>query len=194
MGEPGSIILDTVKKRGADLVMMPTHGGGPLRRMLLGSVTAKVLHDVSAAVWTGTGAATASPPYKSILAAVNGDDEASAVLVGAAALAKSYGAQLRIVHVADLPRTTFDIDFTPYLKEVKDAANVRLREMKNTLNIDAPHSVLEGNVAESVHRAASEAKADLIVVGRGHAQGTFSRMWSHLYSIVREAPCPVLSL
>ena len=37
--------------------MMPTHGCGPLRRFLLGSVTAKVLHDVSTAVWTGLGTA-----------------------------------------------------------------------------------------------------------------------------------------
>jgi hypothetical protein len=37
-------------------------------------------------------------------------------------------------------------------------------------------------------------KADLVVVGRGNIQGTLSRVWSHLYSIVRDSPCPVLSI
>ena len=35
---------------------------------------------------------------------------------------------------------------------------------------------------------------DLIVLGRGHTHGTFSRIWSHLYSVVRAAPCPVMSI
>ena len=43
LGEPGSVVLDVVRSQGTDLVMLPTHGRGPLRRMLLGSVTAKVL-------------------------------------------------------------------------------------------------------------------------------------------------------
>jgi len=33
--------------------MMPTHGLGGFRRFLLGSVTAKVLHDADCPVWTG---------------------------------------------------------------------------------------------------------------------------------------------
>ena len=37
IGEPGSVIHDIVRQQGADLVMLPTHGRGPLRRLLLGS-------------------------------------------------------------------------------------------------------------------------------------------------------------
>lgn len=53
-GEVGTAIRQHIQRQGADLVMMPTRGQGPLRRLLLGSVTAKVLHDVSAAVWTAS--------------------------------------------------------------------------------------------------------------------------------------------
>jgi nucleotide-binding universal stress UspA family protein len=52
-GEPGAVITDVVKRHGTDLVMVPTRGHGAFRRLLLGSTAAKLLHDVSCAVWTG---------------------------------------------------------------------------------------------------------------------------------------------
>ena len=51
-GDPSHAITDYAQKEHVDLVMMPTHGYGPFRRFLLGSVTAKVLHDVKCPVWT----------------------------------------------------------------------------------------------------------------------------------------------
>ena len=71
-GEAGSVIHEFVRHQGTDLVMIPAQGHGPLRRLLLGSVTAKVLHDVSAAVWTGTASSlTCRTVYKSIVCAVD---------------------------------------------------------------------------------------------------------------------------
>jgi len=90
-GEPGHVIDEVIRHQGTDLVMLPTRGHGPLRRFLLGSVTAKVLHDVSAAVWTGVGSALADHnpaiPYKSILCALDETEEAEAVLKAAATIA-----------------------------------------------------------------------------------------------------------
>ena len=42
-GNPGGVIVDTANKRKFDLIIMTTHAVG-LRRMLLGSTTAKVLN------------------------------------------------------------------------------------------------------------------------------------------------------
>ncbi len=53
IGEPGAVIQDIVQRQGTDVVMLPTHGRAPLRRFLLGSVTAKILHDLTVPVWTG---------------------------------------------------------------------------------------------------------------------------------------------
>jgi hypothetical protein len=75
-----------------------------------------------------------------------------------------------------------------------DAADFRLRELKGQLGIDAPHAVIDAAIAAGVSEEAILRKADLIVVGRGRAQDTFERIWSHVYPIVREAPCPVLSI
>ena len=197
-GEPGRAIDKVVQHQGTDLVMMPTHGRGPVRRLLLGSVTAKVLHDVSAAVWTGAGRMVDSRlhrnSYNSILCAVDLSDETEAVVRTAAALAASYHARLSLVHVVELPPPSFDADFTPFKKELIDADNERLRALKDKLGIDASHTCIDGITADCVCREAIQREADLIVVGRGRAQGALSRIWSRLYAIVRESPCPVLSI
>lgn len=197
-GEAGTVIHRVLQHQGADLVMMPTVGAGPLRRFLLGSVTAKVLHDVSAAVWTGIGSAleahAPAVPYKSIVCAVDQTEEAEAVLRGAASLAKSYDANLALVHVLEMPPATPEIDFTPYRKDLIDAAHAHLHRLTGGLNLDVPEIVLDGGIPNGIHEEVVRRKADLVVVGRGHDQGIVSRVWSRLYSVVRDSPCPVLSI
>ncbi|HSR08300.1 MAG TPA: universal stress protein [Bryobacteraceae bacterium] len=197
-GEPGTVIDKVIQRQGTDLVMMPTHGLGPLRRLLLGSVTAKVLHDVSAAVWTGAGRMVDNRPrrysYESILCAVDLSDESEAVVRAAAGFAGSYHARLSLVHVVELPPPNVDVDFTQFKQELIDADNERLRDLKNKLGIDASLTCMDGATANCVCREAIQKEADLIVVGRGRAQGALSRIWSRLYTIVRESPCPVLSI
>jgi nucleotide-binding universal stress UspA family protein len=55
-------------------------------------------------------------------------------------------------------------------------------------------SVVGDDVPEGIRLAAIEESADLVIVGRGHHRGAVSRLWSDLYRIVRESPCPVLSV
>jgi nucleotide-binding universal stress UspA family protein len=197
-GEAGTVIHRVLGHQGADLVMMPTRGSGPLRRFLLGSITAKVLHDVSAAVWTSIGTSiekhAPTVPYKSIICALDETDEAEAVLRAAAALAKSYQAKLALVHVLEMPPATLEIDFTPYRQDLIDAAHTHLRDLKARLNLDAPDIVIDAGIADGIHEEVVRRKADLVIVGRGHDQGIISRVWSRLYSIVRDSPCPVLSI
>ena len=123
LGEPGSVIDRLAEQQRADLVMLATRGHGPVRRFLLGSITAKVLHDVSAAVWTGVGAALmdhpARIPYKSIVCALNGGQESEAVLRAAASLASTYGAELWIVHVVPTPPAYPDMDLVEHTELVR---------------------------------------------------------------------------
>lgn len=196
LGEAGSAIHSVLNRQGADLIMLPTHGHGPVRRLILGSVTTKVLHDASCAVWTATPAAIAShaPQYRSIVGAVDEGEEAPAVMKATAALAKSYGAQMSFVNVMGLPPMSMEIDYTAIRNDLLEGARKRLRESLAGMGIEASHSVIEGNVARGLHEWLADRKADLLVTGRGHAQGGLGRVWSNLYSIVREAPCPVLSI
>ena len=196
-GEPGSVIRDLVQHQSADLVMLPTHGRGPVRRFLLGSVTAKVLHDVSAAVWTGTGAAISghipSLPCRTILCALDGTAEAECVLRAASTIASLYGASLSLVQVIE-PMPVADIDMSPYQHDRMEGARFNLRELLGTVGVDAPHEVVEATVADGVRLQARRLKADLVITGRGHSQGLFTTLRSHLYQVVRESPCPVLSI
>jgi nucleotide-binding universal stress UspA family protein len=198
IGEAGGVIHRVVQHQGTDLVMLATHGRGPIRRLLLGSVAAKVLHDVSAAVWTGAGSVfaghTPKIPYTSVLCAVDEGEEAEAVLTAAAAFASGYKAQLSLVHVVEMPPPNVSVDFSPYEKDLMDTADFKLRELKGKLGLDVPHAVLDGTVAEAIHQEAVRRNADLIVTGRGRAQATFHALWSRLYPIVRLSPCPVLSI
>ena len=50
--DPGFRIADFAHGHGVDLIMMPTHGLGLFRSLLVGSATAKVLHDAQCPVWT----------------------------------------------------------------------------------------------------------------------------------------------
>ena len=52
-GDPTHKIIEFSHDSASGLIMMPTHGYGPFRRFILGSVTAKVLHDADCPVWTG---------------------------------------------------------------------------------------------------------------------------------------------
>jgi len=93
--------------QGTDLVTLPTEGRGPLRRFLLGSVTAKVLQDTGAAVWTGSRSSTTKKPrdvsYRSIICAVDDSNETEAVLRVAQAFVVKYEASLWLLHVVPPP-------------------------------------------------------------------------------------------
>src|SRR5690242_1650322 len=51
-GKPGPEITRYASQHNTDLVLMPTHGYGGFKRLLLGSVASAVLHEARCPVWT----------------------------------------------------------------------------------------------------------------------------------------------
>jgi len=60
MGDPGVEILQAAKRRGADLIVMATHGRKGLRRLVLGSVAERVVREAPCPVLTVKPKASAS--------------------------------------------------------------------------------------------------------------------------------------
>jgi nucleotide-binding universal stress UspA family protein len=197
-GDPAQSIDKHAREHGIDLIMMPTHGYGVFRTLLLGSVTAKVLHDASCPVWTGVhveSAPAVSPEAASIVCAVDRTEDSIATMRFACRLAQDYHARLVLVHAIPGPEVPpekyFDTDLRAYLE--RDSRKT-IAELQNSAGVQAPLCVGMGQVSHVVRDSALGHSADLIVIGRGHATRTLGRLRSNVYSIIREAPCPVISV
>lgn len=198
-GDPARTIVEYAADGGFDLIVMPTHGYGPFRRFLLGSVTAKVLHDCACPVWTGPHMESA-PPYESvqirkILCAVDLEPQSRQVLGWASCMAKAYQAELHALHVlAGSERRAGGWSFDPdWRAGVSQRARASIEEMKNELLADADITIGLGETADVIRDQAQELAADLVVIGRGHA-GLLGRLRTNSYAILRESPCPVLAI
>lgn len=198
-GDPAAVITDYARRNGVDLIMMPTHGYGRFRNLLLGSVASKVLHDADCAVWTA--AHTDDPdvlqhsPVRNILAAIDLGGPQGDIVCRAAELAREFGATLRLVHAVPgavhHPLDTGGAEFSMFLLR---GAREQIAEFQQQTKTSFEVSVEAGTVPDVVRSVALEYGADLVVIGRGVLHQTFGRLRSKSYDIIRESPCPVLSL
>ena len=87
-----------------------------------------------------------------------------------------------------------EIDVSSFRRAIIDSADLKLRELKGKLGIDAPHTVTDEIMIDGIRKEALRRNADLVIVGRGRSQGLLSGIWSRLYPLICESPCPVLSI
>lgn len=204
MGDPAAVIIEYTENEKISLIAMPTHGYGTFRRALLGSVTAKVLHDAKIPVWTD--AHTPEPSHRAhpqprrILCALDLKLESRHTLEFALELAADTDAVVEVVHSApegEVNPVNAERKLRELLIEAARSKNVKFEEPAG-----APHSghtgvetiVDGGSVAHIVRTLALQKRSDLVVVGRGCGHGVMDRFRQNTYAIVREAPCPVLSV
>jgi len=199
-GDPARVIVEYAHAEPFDLIVMPTHGYGPFRRFLIGSVTAKVLHDVDTPVWTGPHLEQA-PPWKSlecrrIACALDLGPHSAAVLRWAAGMARGCGAELTVVHAipassAGSGGLSFDPDWRV---DVAHDARHRIARLEAEAGVAAEVHIEIGDPHEAVAHAARCVAADLLVIGRSVAHGPLGRLRANAYAIIRESPCPVVSV
>jgi nucleotide-binding universal stress UspA family protein len=197
-GDPARMIVRIAKEEKADLIMLPTHGYGGFRRFILGSVTSKVLHDAECPVWTGVHM-EAAPPLESIqvrriLCALDLAANTDGLLAASLQLADEYGAELAVVHVVPgsdaIPENILDCELRRHLVA---QAREQLLAVAAKAGFKGSVIVRGGEVAKVVDTAAKEFEADLVLIGRTQHHG-FGRLRTHSYAIIRESPCPVLSI
>jgi nucleotide-binding universal stress UspA family protein len=200
LGDPAATIVEIARSWNADLVMMPTHGLGFFRRLLLGSVTAKVLHDLDCPVWTGIHTEETPPLEKitcsKVMCAVDLGERSRSVLEWAAFLAREYDAELGIAHAVPVVESLAPAGFMD--REVVTAltaeAKTRIAELQAAAGTNAAVFVNGGAPPKVVTCAAKEFGADLLVIGRHGGGGGAGHLRHNAYAILRESPCPVVSI
>jgi nucleotide-binding universal stress UspA family protein len=198
-GDPARTIVDYAIEEQVDLIMMPTHGYGPFRRLLLGSVTAKVLHDARCPVWTAAHtpdvASTISAKPRRIACAVDLKPHSSSVVSWAVRLCREFGAPLSAIHVVDsLDPRLEDYYLSPeWRAQVIDEARNEVKQLMETAATDGEIQIEIGPIADGVADAARRVQADLLVIGRNESR-VGGRLPTNAYAIVRESPCPVLGV
>jgi nucleotide-binding universal stress UspA family protein len=193
-GEPVQVITEYARKEGIDLIMMPTHGYGPFRRFLLGSVTAKVLHDAECPVWTDVHQedSFARADCDSVICAVDLRPESVPSIQWAAGYAASFGAQLTLVHAIPAiagPMRPEESRFRAYLIE---SARECIAGLQGSAGTQARVCIEGGKISEVIRNAAFHRVANVVVIGQGCMHETLGRLRSNAYTIVRESPCPVV--
>jgi nucleotide-binding universal stress UspA family protein len=114
----------------------------------------------------------------------------------ASALARDYNARLILLHVLPSPMVIYaggpvPAETWPSVEDVKE----KLRSMEGrTQHVRVESLVMEGDPVDMILRAAEETHCGVIVMGT-HGRTALTRllMGSVAESVIRKAPCPVLT-
>lgn len=212
-GHTATEILARADTLPADLLVLGTHGRSGFERLVLGSVTEKVLRKATCPVLSvpkGTPDVVPATPvlFKRILCAIDFSDCSMHALNYALSLAQEADAHLTIVNVLELPP---DIPREVHENVVAGPRNLREyfaaaeEDRRARLKDAIPESVraycvvntvlATGKPYREILRVAAEEKSDLIAIGiHGRSRADVFFYGSTTEHVVREASCPVLTL
>lgn len=186
-------IIDVANEKDVGLIMMSTHALGRRRQFLIGSTTAKVLHDAPCPVWTSPHPRelNAFRPYRRIVLAIDYRTLSAPLLLRASEFADRFGASLSVFSA--IPRAP-EADSQLVQKLKKDIASTLERHLVDS-KVKASIRLLEGNPGDVIWEVAEDIEeADLIITGRGRLDEAAGHVHSHNYEIIWNAPCPVITL
>jgi nucleotide-binding universal stress UspA family protein len=195
-------ILRAARELAADLIVMGTHGLSGFERLLLGSVTEKILRKAPCPVLTipRLAAGATEPPEVRFSRIVCGVDRAPASRRGldyALSLAQEAGGSIVLLHAVENlldeePRFARHFD-TPECREeisadlTREYASLVPAEARVWSELEV--RIVYGKAYTELLSIARERRADLIVVGTSGTAAIFGSTAQH---VLREAACPVL--
>jgi len=198
-GDPAQEILKAAGEQNVGLIVMSTHGHGVFYRFLLGSVTAKVLHETDCPVWTGAHLEEVHArefSLRNLICSVDLSPHNRHTALLAAEMAAAVDATLTLVHITASVELwgPGGSSIDPVWKEqIVGFAATEIAKLQQDIGTSAKVIIDSGNVPELLNRAAAKTKADVLVIG--HIPGR-----SHLgdngngYGIIRASNIPVLSV
>ncbi len=200
---PVPAILDAIREHSCDLVVMGTHARQGLQHMFIGSTTEGVLRLSEVPVLTvrEETRADSERPFHRALIAVDDSDPADAAVRLALEFATAFGTELVLCNVIDTrdlyaKAATYGYDPEPLLDELRaHARSIAENCAKHAGSSTTPHDVtlVEGEPAAAIAQAASDQRADLILIG-SHGRRGLRRLFlgSVAEHVVRVAHVPVL--
>ena len=186
-GDAAPEIMDVARTEDIDFIVMPTHAG-QFRRLVLGSTTAKVLAQAHCPVLTTKHAETIVPApleHRVWVCAVSLTCDSERILAFASRAAATAGAKLSVIHVID----TYD----PF-EAVEKSARRRMEKLFQKVGWEGEFKIVVGSRKQALLEAARACDADLIVIGRTLGSGPFDQIQSLSYELIRDSPCPVVSV
>ena len=191
-GDPAEAILRRATALDASAIVMGTHGGRGLERLMLGSVAESVLHRAGRPVATLRGPGHADGPIRRIVCGADLEDPVP--LRTAVELARRTSAELLVVHaVRDLPEQgghgLVPVSYGPALLEEARTNLGRTVAFLDVSSVRFSTRVVPGSPSRALLRIAEDMSADLLVVGiHPHV------VRSTTDPIIRGASCPVLTV
>lgn len=211
IGRAHQEIVRAARSTRAHLIVIATKGRTGLRRALLGSTAERVVRHATCPVLTLRGVPGARPPGRKtarlaprvnrILVPVDFSSRSRAAVRYASGLARAMGARLALLHVA--PPLPVGL-FRRFPDELARCDAEALREARRKL--DALAALVPRDlrvevrlrreaVAPGILRAARDWRSDLMVLPtRGLTGVKYIVLGSVAEAVVRQAPCPVLTL
>ncbi len=179
-GLPADAIRKATGELDAGLIVMGTHGRSGINRLMLGSVTERVLREASVPVLAVRGD-WADREISRILCPVNDSAPARRALMTAAGLATCLGATVTVLHVREPGAPDAITNLCGWVPEEQ-------RKVCTTLEASGPR-----DVAHEVLSLASE--ADLLVLGAQHRRFFDTTvLGANTVRMLRHARCPVLAV
>jgi len=187
-GDPAVTIPELARETASTLIVMGTHDGAGVQRLLVGSTTNAVLRRSCVPVLTvRPGIVLADETrrcFQRILVATDGSDRSAGAVETAVTLAPEDRRELVFCSVAEAGRTSVG---------EAQAAVERALDHACAHGARAQGRVLAGSPGVVLPEAAQSARADLIVLGaHGCGEAAHDVLGSVAERIVRTAPLPVL--
>lgn len=205
-GDPTVRIVEYATEWRADLIVLGTHGRTGFERLLLGSVTEKVLRKAPCPVLTvppRVVSAKQGLSFAKILCAVDFSATSLRAMDYAASLSAVGGPGITVLNVVELfsevsTRDEVALDTPDFRAEIKRTAAARLHDAISEA-VRARCAVAEmvtmGKAWKEILHVAKDQACDLIVLGvQGRSTADLLLFGSTTQHVVRQAACPVLTI
>jgi len=192
-GEVHQRIVDLADAENCDVIVMGRRGLRRIERSLVGSVTARVIGHTQRDVLVVPNNTVIG--WRTIVLATDGSKHSALATERAIAFAKSYGGELKVVSVVDVP-SEFYAEAPQAVEDLVRKAKGFVADIKKQAeasDVKAETFVGESEAFEAITKLAKDQAADMIVIG-SHGRTGLRRllMGSVAEKVIGYAPCPVL--